>query len=600
MTEEQKEKPVAPQKGVSRREFIAGTVGGVVVGAVVGAATGSLGFPRTVTKTQTETATQTTTQTATQTTTQTATQTTTQTTTSVTTAQPWLPAKWDYTADVVVVGFGGAGAVAATTAAKAGSKVILLEKMPEGLEGGNTGVSGGAIMLVTPVASSVAYLNAMADGYKIPQDLVQAWAQQMDQGLNWLKSVGGSPVPASYSAGSSTTPAFPYYPGADCVHVYHCPLDPTSAGAGKDFFAFLKSVVKQQSNITVMYSTPATSLIQNAATKEILGVTATANYPNPITGSATGASPSTINIKASKAVILTLGGFENNPQMFRDYAQTAVGGGAGTPGNTGDGITMATAVGAALWHMDNVSGSGFGVYVPALPNGPGLGVSMPANGYVYVGSDGNRFVNEKVAANHGKIPFNYTLYPNPAANTQWVPYPTPFPVHVVFDETTRKAGPIVGSSGYAGVHSLYTWSSDNSVEISKGWISQANTLQDLATAIGKDPTTLSAAISQYNGYCQSGVDAQFGRSKSTLVPIQTPPYYAVSLTYLVLNTQGGAKRNAKCQVVDFNNNPIKRLYGAGEFGSIYSWVYNGGGNNGESVATGPVAGTNAAAETPWS
>jgi len=57
------------KKGLSRREFIAGTVGGVVIGAAAGAVTGALGFPKTVT--QTETLTRTETQTATQTTTQT-------------------------------------------------------------------------------------------------------------------------------------------------------------------------------------------------------------------------------------------------------------------------------------------------------------------------------------------------------------------------------------------------------------------------------------------------------------------------------------------------------------------------------------------------
>jgi len=79
-------KQLKKKSGVSRREFIAGTVGGVVVGAVVGAAAGSLGFPKTITQTLTETATKTATAlettTATQTTTQTQTQTTTQTATS--------------------------------------------------------------------------------------------------------------------------------------------------------------------------------------------------------------------------------------------------------------------------------------------------------------------------------------------------------------------------------------------------------------------------------------------------------------------------------------------------------------------------------------
>ena len=103
----------------------------------------------------------------------------------------------------------------------------------------------------------------------------------------------------------------------------------------------------------------------------------------------------------------------------------------------------------------------------------------------------------------------------------------------------------------------------------------------------------------YNSYCAAGVDADFGRSKTSLVPVVNPPFYAMNLVYLMFNTQGGAKRNTSAQVVDANNNPIPKLYSAGEFGSIYSWEYNGGGNLGETVAFGAIAGQNAAKETPW-
>ena len=131
-------------------------------------------------------------------------------------------------------------------------------------------------------------------------------------------------------------------------------------------------------------------------------------------------------------------------------------------------------------------------------------------------------------------------------------------------------------------------------------MTRANTITDLATALNRDPTALSNTVTQYNGYASSGVDAQFGRTKATMAAIQTPPFYAVPLVYTFYNTQGGAKRNTKAQVVDLNDNPIKRLYSAGEFGSIYSWCYNGGGNMGETVAFGSIAGQYASQETPWS
>ena len=61
------------------------------------------------------------------------------------------------------------------------------------------------------------------------------------------------------------------------------------------------------------------------------------------------------------------------------------------------------------------------------------------------------------------------------------------------------------------------------------------------------------------------------------------------------NTQGGAKRNTNCEVVDVWGEAIPHLYSAGEFGSFYTDIYNGGGNLSECLFTGITAGTNAAA-----
>jgi hypothetical protein len=51
----------------------------------------------------------------------------------------------------------------------------------------------------------------------------------------------------------------------------------------------------------------------------------------------------------------------------------------------------------------------------------------------------------------------------------------------------------------------------------------------------------------------------------------------------------GPRRNAKCQVVDPDNQPIPKLYSAGELGSFWGWMYNGGGNNAEALCTGRIA-----------
>src|SRR5215510_2078579 len=73
------------------------------------------------------------------------------------TEQPWLPATWDRQADVVVVGFGAAGAATAITVHNAGAKVILLEKAPQGHEGGNTRVAGQGYLNTSSVDKAVRY-----------------------------------------------------------------------------------------------------------------------------------------------------------------------------------------------------------------------------------------------------------------------------------------------------------------------------------------------------------------------------------------------------------------------------------------------------------
>jgi succinate dehydrogenase/fumarate reductase flavoprotein subunit len=80
--------------------------------------------------------------------------------------------------------------------------------------------------------------------------------------------------------------------------------------------------------------------------------------------------------------------------------------------------------------------------------------------------------------------------------------------------------------------------------------------------------------------------------------ISKPPFYAVEVWPSLLNTQGGPRRNEKAQIVDTDNKPIKRLYSAGELGSIFNMLYPGAGNVSECLSFGRISGRNAAAELP--
>ena len=191
---------------VSRRQFVAGTVGGLVVGAVVGAAAGSVGFPKTNTTTETSIVNQTSTQTQTQTVTGPTT-----TTTATQTIAPNLvlsiPSTWDYTADVVIVGSGGAGHGAALGALDQGLSVIILEK--NNIAGGSTGMSGGNEWIphspvqlaagITRKSSDVlTYVNAIGGGEQ-DQNLIQlylangpSWIQYLQANTSVKFSTGGA------------------------------------------------------------------------------------------------------------------------------------------------------------------------------------------------------------------------------------------------------------------------------------------------------------------------------------------------------------------------------------------------------------------------
>jgi hypothetical protein len=136
-------------------------------------------------------------------------------------------------------------------------------------------------------------------------------------------------------------------------------------------------------------------------------------------------------------------------------------------------------------------------------------------------------------------------------------------------------------------------------EIEKGWILKGDTLADLATKLEIKPAELEASLARYNGHCKNQTDPDFGRPARSLVALEKPPFYCIKLYPATFNTQGRPRRNHQCQVVNPDNQPIPRLHSAGELGSFWGWMYNGGGNNAEALCTGQIAGRNAAAAKPW-
>lgn len=479
---------------------------------------------------------------------------------------------WNKETDVIVVGFGGAGAAAAISAHDAGARVLLLEKNPEG--GGNTQYSGGTIREYLDVDKATTYIEQLTY-QSVPRDHIQVFVEECMQNPGWLKELGADMERAD-SAGFPDAPhvVFPHLAGADGVGGRFHAKATAGGGFGGSVWSVLCGNVTNR-NIEIMYDTPAKHLIRNEH-GEIVGVVAEGTEGE-------------IRVRARRAVILASGGFEFNMDMQDQFLGFRYGA-LGNPANTGDGIKMALELGADLWHMSALSCT-VGYCIPEIP--APVAQMMQVGGYIYVDQNGRRFVDETGTDTHAfNMSFSYLDFKS-------LTYPRD-PSYTVFDEDTRRAGPIAksGSMLMGRSTNFYTWSSDNLAEIEKGWIESAESVAELAVKIGMRPDILQQTVSDYNHYAVGGYDPDFGRPAHHLVPIVRPPFYAIATRAVLINTQGGPKRNARAQVLDVEGQPIKRLYSAGELGSIWGIIYPGAGNVSESVAIGRLAGRNAAAEMP--
>ncbi|MFZ3208751.1 MAG: FAD-binding protein [Geobacteraceae bacterium] len=499
-----------------------------------------------------------------------------------------MPIKWDYETDVLCVGYGGAGAVAAITAHDSGAKVLVIEKMSAG--GGNTRVSGGGFLCPTDVEEAFEYIKSLytlSNSY-MDESLVRVFAEESVKNAEWAKSLKpGTEVTVYGSSG------YPKLPGASSMNKYHIEgLGKGLTGSAKNLWELLSHAVEEARNIPVMLDTSAQRLVTDAD-GEVAGVLARSKGKD-------------ISIRASRGVILTTGGFENDSKFIRNYVKGYPIYSCGNPGNTGDGIRMAQKVGAELWHMNGVSCI-LGIKAPDIEAAFPAVISTPR--HIYVDKHGERFMNEQALEIHAG------LLATDHYDTYATEYPR-IPCYLIFDEVARRAGPIsaLAGAGYAALS--HKWSDDNSVEVQKKWIIKGDTLSDLASKIRTmDAAILGKTIARWNEDMKKGEDTLFHRAvKSTedpskaaykefaaqiwSEPIDTAPFYAIEIYPCLLNTQGGPKRNAKAQVVDPFGEPISRLYSAGELGSMWGIIYQGAGNIGECMVFGRVAGLNAAQEKP--
>ena len=484
-----------------------------------------------------------------------------------------VPRKWDYDADIVVIGTGLAGLSTAITAYDEGAKVFILEKMPQRFEGGTSKVSGNLWWAPTNLPDGIAHIRALCYG-TTDEDSIEALAEGMFQNTDWVRELGGDPVVIQ------RPPRWPELPGSSSVRLYGIK---GTVGGGL-LWQLLRENVERR-GIEVIYELPAQELIQIPETKAVAGVKGVR-------------AAEEIYIKARKGVVLACGGFEFDFEMQRNYQPAWPFYSTGTPANTGDGIKMAEKAGASLWHMNDPSCGEppFCLLVPEFDPIP-IRITWPGMSYIWVNKRGKRFANEQMESRYGMGGLKdaicaFALHENEHLN---------IPCFGIFDEALRLKGPLLPPLKFSWFswYSGHAWSKDNSTEIAKGWISKADSIPELAAKMGVNPSLLQDTITNYNQGCKMGKDPDFGRPAKDLLPIMGPPFYAGKLWPHLYSTRGGPKRNKHCQVLDYEGKPIPRLYSAGECGSFWGWMYQGGSLLAECMATGRIAGRSAAAEKTW-
>ena len=108
--------------------------------------------------------------------------------------------------------------------------------------------------------------------------------------------------------------------------------------------------------------------------------------------------------------------------------------------------------------------------------------------------------------------------------------------------------------------------------IEQGWAVKADSIAEIAEAF--DLPALEKTVEAYNGYCEKGVDEEYGKEAHFLKAVKTAPFYAFEYVPSCWSTNGGVKVDSHLRAVDKDNKAIPGLYVAGvDQGSVYSVPY---------------------------
>jgi succinate dehydrogenase/fumarate reductase flavoprotein subunit len=537
---------------------------------------------------------------------------------SAQTQQP--PTTWQREVDVVVVGSGATGLPAAIIAREAGLSVIVVEAERDigghaitsygnvPLGGGTSvqkkyGIADSPDLLFQDLTDwSVVEPNGFPDYRYNDREIIRAFADNSAPAFEWLVAHGvifvdkapdtfggisvGNSAPREMHSAVMNWPMVQDGKPAD-------PAIRATLSSGNGLMRPLE-VAARKAGVQILLEHRMTAIYRERPTSgRVLGI-------------AVDTKGTTLNIRATKAVIIATGGSTGNvnfrrmfdPRLTEEYC-----GLSGMPWSDQDasGELASMAIGASLWGLYNQTGE-FGsnltkagtigcqynyVNLRWLPGSPvfdrvrasGLLVTNWQD-VILVNMLGKRFYDEtggQFTANNYKSldPYVHASYLN-AKNIKYNPNNFINAALAGIGDGHNGGGPI-WSIFDADAVAREDWTpSPPYVDVDAGFFFSAGTLAELAKKIAMKyqrvpmpPENLEATVARYNSFVDAGKDEDFGKPKP-LYKIAKPPFYAAWATPVIHDTRAGLRIDANCQVVDMNGKVIPGLYCGGESAGGFS------------------------------